>query len=50
MPTTVFLESLFTTLVIDAYFGRVVATFDATVDYLQAKIPNDETVLLKLGG
>ena len=48
--TTVFLEGLFTTLVIDAYKGREVATFDVPGAYLHANTPKDKKVLLKLRG
>ena len=47
---TLFLEGLFTTLVIDAYKGREVATFDVPGAYLHADIPTDKNVLLKLKG
>ena len=42
------LEGLLTTLVIDAYKGREVATFDVTGAYLRVDIPQDKKVLLKL--
>ena len=36
------LEGLFTTLVIDAYEGREVATFDVLGEYLHADMPKDK--------
>ena len=47
---TVSLEGLFATLVIDAYEGRDVATFDIPGAYLHALMPKDKQVLLKLKG
>ena len=47
---TIFLEGLFTTLVINSYEGREVATFDVPVAYLHADMPKDKRVLLKLRG
>ena len=47
---TVSLESLFTTLVIDAYEERDIATFDIPGVYLHADIPSDKNVILKLHG
>ena len=47
---TVYLEGLFETLVIDAYEGRDVATFDIPGAYLHALMPKDKQVLLKLKG
>ena len=45
---TVLLSGLFSTLVINAYEGREVATFDVTGAYLRVDIPQDKKVLLKL--
>ena len=47
---TVSLEGLFVTLVIDAYEGRDVATFNIPRVYLHALMPKDKQVLLKLKG
>ena len=47
---TVSLESLFTTLVIDSYEERDIATFGIPGAYLHAKIPADKNVILKLRG
>ena len=47
---TVSLEGLFTTLLIDVYEGRDVATFDIPGAYLHAEMPEDKTVILKLKG
>ena len=47
---TVSLESLFTTLVIDAYEERDIATFDIPGAYLHAEMPADKNVILKLRG
>ena len=44
------LEALFTTLIIDSYEERDVATFDVTRAYLHADIPEGKTLLLKLRG
>ena len=46
----VYMDSLFTTLVIDAYKERDIATFDIPGAYLHAKIPADKGVILKLCG
>ena len=47
---TVSLEGLFTTLVIDAYERRDVATFDIPGAYLHAEMPEDKEVIMKLKG
>ena len=47
---TIFLEGLFTTLVINSYEGREVATFDVPVAYLHADMPKDKKFLLKFRG
>ena len=47
---TVSLESLFTTLVIDAHEERGVATFDIQGAYLHAEMPADKNEILKLHG
>ena len=47
---TLSLESLFTTLVIYAYKGRDVATFDVTELYLHSKMPNEKSVIMNLQG
>ena len=50
---TASLESLFVSLLIDAYEGRDVATYDVPGAYLQARLSpkeNDERVLMKLRG
>ena len=39
------LEGLFTTLVIDAYEGREVATFDVLGEYLHADMPKDKKII-----
>ena len=44
------LEALFTTLSIDAYQERDIATFDVSRAYLHANIREEKKVLLKLGG
>ena len=44
------LEGLLTTLIIDAFEGRQVATFDIPKAYLHAEMPKDKKVLLKLRG
>ena len=41
---------LFTNLVIDVYEERDIATFNVTGPYLQAKMPADKNVILKLRG
>ena len=46
---TVLLEGLFTTLVIYAYEGREVATFDVPGAHLNANIPKEKKIL-KLRG
>ena len=48
--TTVFLEQLVTTFVIDSKEGRYVATFYFPILYLQYEIPNNNTVFLNLNG
>ena len=48
---TVSVEEFFTTLLIDAYEGRHVATFDVTGAFLQPELPEqDHKVVLKLRG
>ena len=47
---TVSLEGLFVTLVIYAYEGREIATFDIPGAYLHALMPKDKQVILKLKG
>ena len=47
---TASLESILTTLIIDAYEGRDVAVADAPGAYLHAKFPKDKKVVLKLTG
>ena len=47
---TASLEGIFTTLVIDAYKEREVATFDIPGEYLHAEMPKDKKVILKLRG
>ena len=47
---TVSLEGLLATLVIDAKEGRKVSTFDVPGAFLQAPMPEDKKVLLKLKG
>ena len=47
---TVSLEPLFTTLVIDVYEERNIATFDIPGAYLHAKMPADKNLILKLRG
>ena len=42
------LDVLLTTLVVDAYKGREVATVDVKGAYLPADMPKDKKVLLKL--
>ena len=44
------LESLFTTLVVDAYEEHGIATFDIQGAYLHAEMPADKNVILKLRG
>ena len=44
---TVSMESLFTTLVIDAYEERNIATFDIPGSYLHAEMPANKNVILK---
>ena len=50
MSPTLSLESLFTTLVIDAHEERNVATFDIPRAYLHADMPSDKNMILKLRG
>ena len=47
---TVSLESLFTTLVIDAYEERYIANFEIPGAYLHAEMLADKNVILKLHG
>ena len=47
---TVSLESLFTTLVLDAYKERDIATFNIPGEHLHAEMPADENMILKLRG
>ena len=49
---TVSLEGLITSLIIDAYEGRDVASFDVPGAYLHAKMPNEngKQILLKIKG
>ena len=47
---TVPIEAIFTMLVINAYEGRYVATFDVSGDYLHEEMPIDKITLLKLQG
>ena len=42
------MESLFTTLVMDAHEERDVATFDIPGTYLHVDIPADKNMILKL--
>ena len=44
------MEGLFTTLLIDFFEGRYVATFDIPGAYLHAEMPEDKNVVLKLRG
>ena len=44
------LEALFTTLLVEVFEGRDVATFDIPGAYLHADMPEDKTVILKLKG
>ena len=44
------MESLFKTLVVDAYKERDIATFNIPGAYLHAKMPADKSVILKLSG
>ena len=46
----VFLESLIATLVIDAYKGRDVATFDVPGAYLHVEMPQSKWILMRLRG
>ena len=50
MPPTVALQSLISTLVIDVYEQRDVATFDIPGAYLHAEMPTEKIMLLKLKG
>ena len=47
---TVSLEVLLGTLMIDAYEGKDVATFDVPGAYLHAEMPKDKRVLMRLRG
>ena len=47
---TASLESIMTTLMIDAYEGRDVAVSDVPGAYLHAEFPKDKKVVLKLTG
>ena len=47
---TVFLEALFTTLLVDVFEGRDIATVDIPGAYLHAEMPKDKTVIIKLKG
>ena len=44
------MEALLLKLVVDAYEGREVATFDVPGAYLHALIPDGKTILLKMRG
>lgn len=44
------LESIITTLVTDAYEGRLTAIADAPGAYLHAQIPKDKQLLLRIKG
>ena len=43
-PLAVFIEALFTTLIIATYEERDVATFDVPGEYLHSKIPEGKRV------
>ena len=45
---TVSVEGLLTTMMVAAYEGRDIATFDIKGAYLHAKMPRDKQILLKL--
>lgn len=47
---TVSLESILSTLVIDIYEDRYVAICDVPGAFLQAEMPDDKTVLMKITG
>ena len=47
---TVSLEYLLTTLLVDVFKGRDVATFDIPGAYLHAEIPENKSVVLKIKG
>ena len=42
------LEELFTTIMVDIFEGRDVATFEIPGAYIHSDIPEDKTVILKL--
>ena len=47
---TISLEALFTTMLIDIFEGRDIATFDIPGAYLHAEMPEEKQILLKLRG
>ena len=47
---TLYLEALFTTMVIDLYKGFAIAPFNVPGPYLHIKLPYDKNVLLKQRG
>ena len=47
-PPTIYLEALMPTLVMDVYEGCDVAIFDAPGAYLNADIPNEKYIRIKL--
>ena len=47
---TVSIESLFTSLIIDAMEGRDIAIFDVPGAFLQPEVPEDKMILLALQG
>ena len=48
--TTVSLEELFFTLIIDEHEGRTVTTFDIIGAYINVETPNYERILMNLRG
>ena len=44
------LEAIFTTLVVDSYESRDVATFNVPGDYLRKEIPGDKIFIIKIQG
>ena len=47
---TIYLEDLFTSLIIDANKGRYLAIYDVLGAYLNADMPNDKFIMLKFEG
>ena len=50
MSSTIVLEALFASLLINSHEGRAVQTFDVPGEYIHASLPDDKVVHMKFEG